>query len=103
MNSTKKALLIGLSSRILVIAVFVLCSVLFTVSSAQEAVHQTNPLPFVNLFNRWDSSSYVGIANNGYPTGYPNINDWNGRYFHASVANPVLAKEDGLSFHCIQQ
>jgi hypothetical protein len=73
MNDTHKALLIGLSSRILVVAVFVLCSVLFTVSSQQVATHQTNPLPIVNLFNRYDSGYYISIARTGYAT----MPDWN--------------------------
>ena len=98
MNDTHKALLIGLSSRILVVAVIVLCSVLFTVSSLQPATHQTNPLPIVNLFNRFDSGYYISIAQNGYPTGYPNISYWVGRYFNAYVPNPVLAKPDWAFF-----
>ena len=73
MKDTHKALLIGLSSRILVVAIFVLCSVLFTVSSQQPAAHLTNPLPIVNLFSRYDSGFYISIATNGYAT----MPDWN--------------------------
>ena len=73
MNHTQKALLIGTSSRILIVAVFVLCSFLFTVSSEQPASHIANPLPIVNLFNRDDSGYYISIALNGYAT----MLDWN--------------------------
>ena len=73
MNHTHKALLVGTSSRILVVAVFVLCSFLFTVSSEQPASHIVNPLPIVNLFNRDDSGYYISIALNGYAT----MADWN--------------------------
>jgi Gpi18-like mannosyltransferase len=73
MKDTHKALLIGLSSRILVVAVFVFCSVLFTVSSGQPAAHLTNPLPLVHLFDRYDSGYYISIATNGYAT----MLDWN--------------------------
>lgn len=94
----KKALLIGSSSRILVIAVFVLCSSLFIVSSQQPAIHQTNPLPLVNLFNRYDSGYYISIAMNGYPTGHPDISYWIGKNFSFSVPNPVLAMADWAFF-----
>ena len=103
MNDTRKALLIGLSSRILVVAVFVLCSVLFIASSQLPATHQTNPLPIVNLFNRYDSGYYISIAKNGYPTGYPDISFWNGRNFNAYVPNPVLAKPDWAFFPLVNQ
>lgn len=98
MNDTHKALLVGLSSRILVVAVFVLCSTLFTVSSLQPATHITNPLPIVNLFNRYDSGYYISIAMNGYPTGYPDISYWIGRNFSFSVPNPELAMPDWAFF-----
>jgi Gpi18-like mannosyltransferase len=73
MNHENKALLIGLSSRILVIAVFVLSSVLFTISSQQPATRLTNQLPVVNLFYRFDSGYYISIARTGYST----MADWN--------------------------
>jgi hypothetical protein len=93
-----KALLIGLSSRILVVAVFVLCSVFFTVSSQQPAAHLNNPLPLVHLFDRYDSGYYISIAINGYPKGYPDINYWIGRNFSFSELNPVLAMPDWAFF-----
>ena len=75
MKDTHKALLIGLSSRILVVGIFVLSSILFGASSEQPATHITNPLPIVNLFNRDDSGFYISIAQSGYPTGSPKA-DW---------------------------
>jgi len=98
MKDIRKALLTGLSSRILVIGVFVLCSVLFTTSSLQPATHITNPLPIVNLFNRYDSGFYISIAKNGYPTGYPNISFWTGRYINPNVSHTELAKPDWAFF-----
>jgi Mannosyltransferase (PIG-V) len=75
MNDAYRALFIGLCSRILVVSVFVLCSGLFAVSSLQPATHIANPLPLVNVFNRYDSGFYISIAMNGYPTGSPKA-DW---------------------------
>ena len=98
MNDIRKALFAGLSSRILVIAVFVMCGLFFTVASDQPAIHQPNPLPVVNLFNRYDSGFYTGIAMNGYPIGYPNINFWKSAYFNAYVPNPVLAMPEWAFF-----
>ena len=55
------------------VAVFVLSSVLFSVSSQQPASHLTNQLPVVNLFYRFDSGYYISIARTGYVT----MADWN--------------------------
>ncbi len=75
MNGEHKALLIGLSSRILVVVVFIISSFLFTTSSEQVATQFSNPLPLVNLFYRYDSGFYITIARTGYPIGYP-AHDW---------------------------
>ena len=76
MNDLHKSLLIGLSSRILVIVVVFVASVLFGVSNTQLAAHEINPVPIANLFSRFDSGFYLGIASHGYPTGYPDISFW---------------------------
>jgi hypothetical protein len=98
MKDIHRALFIGLSSRILVIAVFVLCSVLFTTSSLQPAVHITNPVPLANLFYRYDSGFYISIARTGYPLGKPDISYWASRNINFSFSNPVLAKPDWAFF-----
>ncbi len=63
MKDSYKILLIALSSRILVITIFVISSLLFTTT----ATSPKNPIPIVSLFSRWDSGCYKEIARNGYP------------------------------------
>ena len=67
MRDLHKVLLIGSSSRILVLALFVLFGFLFGCSSAQAGLYLSNPLPVVNLFNPSDSIIYIDIAKGGYP------------------------------------
>jgi len=72
LKDISKALLIGLSSRILVMAVFAVCSVLFTTTASSPV----NPIPIVSLFSRWDSGWYREIAKIGYPLGTPPKGEW---------------------------
>jgi len=65
MKETPKALLIGVLSRLLVIAVVILASFLIVPTGNIVASHSN--LPVISLFDRWDSAYYVSIAKNGYP------------------------------------
>jgi hypothetical protein len=89
MKDTYKALLIGLGSRILVVAVVVLASVLIASNGNLAADHSR--VPIISLFDRWDSGYYVSIAKNGYPAGYPSHNFWTDKHFNAYMPNPPLA------------
>ena len=68
MKDAHKALLVGLSSRILVTAVIVLSSFVF--AFRKNLVPDQSTLSIISLFDRWDSGYYISIAKNGYPTGF---------------------------------
>jgi Gpi18-like mannosyltransferase len=61
MNSLCKALLIAISSRVFIIIV----STLFTIIISNQHID------LLNMFVRADSAFYIGIAKNGYPHGVP--------------------------------
>jgi len=69
-RETNKVFLIGLSSRILIVVVMVICSFLFaTTAFSYVSVDPAKTFPFVGMFERWDSVHYLDIAANGYPMG----------------------------------
>ncbi len=91
MNDTHKALLIGLCSRVLVIAVFVITS--FFLPSTRNLAADQSKIPIVSLFDRWDSGYYISIANYGYRSGYPDLVFWFSKGVGSSFATPLVRPE----------
>jgi hypothetical protein len=61
-----RLLLIGLSSRILIIVVVMSVFLLFNQNMYAERLGDTPPLPFIDHFSRWDSGWYINIGQCGY-------------------------------------
>ena len=91
MNNLCKVLLIAISSRLFIIIV----SILFTIIFSNQHVN------FLNMFVKADSAFYLDIAKNGYPQGVPAP----GSIMFTSSGSPVpdiIAYSQGHSFHFIQ-